>query len=240
MFQPGGPTLKELTKQALSSTEDGYDQLASKFDKTPFRTPDSLLQQVAPHIERAGPHLRGLDLCCGTGAGLAMLRPLCTHEVVGVDMSSGMLDIARRNLDSVPGDAKVRLLQHNVLTWNPDVQFDVAVCFGAFGHITPEQEPALLDLVYKALRPGGRFVFITGRNPGPKHLGWWAAKGFNATMRVRNALIKPEFIMYYLTFLVPEVVEKLEERGFDVSVLSGVFDRPFDGALMVEAVKPIE
>jgi len=33
--------------QALSSVEGGYDLLAPKFDHTPFRTPDGMLDAVA-------------------------------------------------------------------------------------------------------------------------------------------------------------------------------------------------
>ncbi|MCM2386961.1 SAM-dependent methyltransferase, partial [Streptomyces sp. CWNU-1] len=43
MFTSSGPTFRELTVQALSSIERGYDLLAPKFDATPFRTPDRLL-----------------------------------------------------------------------------------------------------------------------------------------------------------------------------------------------------
>ena len=50
MFHEKGPTLLELARQALSSTEHGYDLLAPKFDYTPFRTPDAILDAVAPHI----------------------------------------------------------------------------------------------------------------------------------------------------------------------------------------------
>ena len=39
MFHPQGPTFWELARQALSSTQRGYDLLAPKFDFTPFRTP---------------------------------------------------------------------------------------------------------------------------------------------------------------------------------------------------------
>lgn len=34
MFTPQGPSLRELTVQALSSVEHGYDLLADKFDAT--------------------------------------------------------------------------------------------------------------------------------------------------------------------------------------------------------------
>src|SRR5215471_16468440 len=85
MFHPQGPSFWELTVQALSSTERGYDLLAPKFDFTPFRTPQPILDTVAGEL--AGPFSAGLDLCCGTGAGMEMLRPLCRERVVGIDFS---------------------------------------------------------------------------------------------------------------------------------------------------------
>ena len=52
MFHPQGPTFFELASQALSSTRQGYDLLAPKFDFTPFRTPDLILECVAPLISQ--------------------------------------------------------------------------------------------------------------------------------------------------------------------------------------------
>jgi hypothetical protein len=44
------------------------------------------------------------------------------------------------------------------------------------------------------------------------------ARAFNGVMRVRNAVRRPEFIMYYLTFLLPRARTLLERAGFDVRV----------------------
>ena len=43
MYHPKGPTILELMRQALASTERGYDLIAPKFDHTPFRTPEPVL-----------------------------------------------------------------------------------------------------------------------------------------------------------------------------------------------------
>ena len=75
MFHANGPSFFELAVQALSSTERGYDLLAPKFDYTPFRTPDVILDKVAQHLAPLGPFGSGLDVCCGTGAAMRMLRP---------------------------------------------------------------------------------------------------------------------------------------------------------------------
>src|SRR6266540_1988011 len=105
MFHPQGPTFLELAAQALSSTERGYDLLAPKFDYTPFRTPDFLLDRVGAHLQMLSPFSSGLDICCGTGAAMRMLQPLCRDRVVGVDVSAGMLAEARRRAVNAPGMA---------------------------------------------------------------------------------------------------------------------------------------
>jgi hypothetical protein len=50
------------------------------------------------------------------------------------------------------------------------------------------------------------------------------ARGFNAVMHLRNRMVAPPFIMYYLTFLVPEMVTLLRQYGFVVAVHQNVFE----------------
>src|SRR3982750_1109 len=111
MFHPRGPTFWELAEQALSSTERGYDLLAPKFDYTPFRTPDWALNRVVDALRGLAPFGSGLDICCGTGAGLRVLRPFCTERVVGIDFSPGMLRQCAKQIASMPGTAPVELVR---------------------------------------------------------------------------------------------------------------------------------
>ncbi len=94
--------------------------------------------------------------------------------------------------------------------------FDVACSFGAFGHILVEDEPRFVRAVASSLAPGGRFVFVTADPPPRLSRRRLAAHAFNAAMRVRNAVKKPAFVMYYLTFLLPRARALLEAAGFDV------------------------
>src|SRR5215470_5065232 len=95
VFSPHGPSLRELCVQALSSVERGYDLLAPKFDHTPFRTPDSILGATADALFELGPFGAGMDVCCGTGAGMGVLTSLCQSVTTGIDFSAGMLAQAR-------------------------------------------------------------------------------------------------------------------------------------------------
>lgn len=218
MFHPRGPTLAELVRQAWSSTEQGYDLLAPKFEYTPFRTPDELLSGVAPHVGPPASAARSIDLCCGTGAAMRMLRPLTRDEVVGVDFSAGMLDEARRLTADAPGTAALRFVQADVCDLELPDSFDVATCFGALGHIPDHEQHRFAASVRRLLAPGGRFVFVTAERPRWHELRALLSRGFNAAMHLRNALRAPPFVMYYLRFMLPEARELLEQHGFACSV----------------------
>ncbi|QLJ01944.1 class I SAM-dependent methyltransferase [Streptomyces sp. NEAU-sy36] len=219
MFGPEGPTLRELAVQALSSVEHGYDLLAPKFDRTPFRTPDSVLDAVAGALAPLGPFADGLDLCCGTGAGTAVLTGLCRRTVTGVDFSTGMLDVARRAATGRPaGGPRVAWVRGDARALPFTAAFDLVVSFGAFGHFLPRELPGLFTQVHSVLRPGGSFAFPVLAPPRPTRPGFWMLLGFDAVMRVRNALWRPPFVMYYRAFRLGRVTAELTRAGFSVEL----------------------
>jgi SAM-dependent methyltransferase len=217
MFHPNGPTFWELAEQCLSSTERGYDLLAPKFDHTPFRTPDRFLDAVAAALAPLGPFDRGLDVCCGTGAGLRALRPLCRERVTGVDFSAGMLAAARRAHEGAAEGPDLEWVRADVRALPFTRTFDLAVSFGAFGHFLPAERPGVFAGVCRSLRPGGLFAFPVGAPPPVGSALYWALLGFDAGMRVRNALWRPPFVMYYRTFPLHGVRDDLVRAGFTVT-----------------------
>jgi SAM-dependent methyltransferase len=211
VFSPQGPSLRELAVQALSSVEGGYDLLAPKFDRTPFRTPDSVLDATAGALRALGPFGRGLDVCCGTGAGLRVLESVCQGPVAGVDFSAGMLARAR------PAHAGAGWVRADARALPFAGGFGLAVSFGALGHFLPAERPALFAGVYRALRPGGLFALPVGTLPPVTSGGYWALLGFDLAMRARNAVRRPPFVMYYRTCPPPAVCRDLAASGFTVT-----------------------
>jgi ubiquinone/menaquinone biosynthesis C-methylase UbiE len=199
--------------QALSSVEGGYDLLAPKFDHTPFRTSDGVLDATVDALQPLAPFGRGLDVCCGTGAGMRVLQSVCLGPVMGIDFSTGMLAQAASAYQDVTWvRADVRAL--------PLAEaFDLAVSFGALGHFLPAERPALFAGVNRALRPGGVLAFPVGA-PQPITSRWyWALVGFDLVMRTRNAVWRPPFVMYYRTCPLPAVRNDLTASGFTVTTL---------------------
>ncbi|MFD5074927.1 methyltransferase domain-containing protein [Streptomyces sp. NPDC058371] len=226
MFTPHGPTLRELAVQALSSVEHGYDLLAPKFDHTPFRTPDAILDAVARALGPVGPFGHGLDLCCGTGAGMEVLRELCTESVTGVDISAGMLTVGRGRVGSSSAGPRLSEARRPRVAWvRGDARalpfgpvFDLVVSFGAFGHFLPRELPGLFGQVHSVLRPGGQFAFPVVAPAPPSSPWYWALLAFDAAMRVRNAVRRPPFVMYYRAFRLGDVRRELRAAGFTVEL----------------------
>jgi ubiquinone/menaquinone biosynthesis C-methylase UbiE len=234
VFHPAGPTFWELAEQCLSSTARGYDLLAPKFDLTPFRTPDEVLDGLAKYLGPPQSIDAALDVCCGTGAAVRILRPLCRQRAVGIDFSHGMLDVARQKYKpEAPQGATaglfssarppVEFIQGDVLEMNFREEFDLVITVGSLGHILKKDEPQFVERIAAALKPGGRFAFVTTEMPPLWSARYLLSRGFNAAMHVRNIVKRPPFIMFYLTFLLPQARRLLEQHGFEVTVHDDAF-----------------
>jgi ubiquinone/menaquinone biosynthesis C-methylase UbiE len=101
---------------------------------------------------------RVLDLGCGDGKLAAVVlesRPAVT-EVVAIDRSAPMLDLARQRFADEP---RVELVAHDLDERLPDLgSFDVVVSGFAIHHLTHERKRSLLAEVVGILRPGGLFA----------------------------------------------------------------------------------
>jgi SAM-dependent methyltransferase len=106
------------------------------------------------------PNERVLDIGCGTGSTTrAAARAASRGSVVGVDLSSAMLDVARRRaaadgLDNVrfeQADAQIHPFEREA--------YDVAI--GRTSAMFFGDRVAALANVGRALRPGGRLVLLT-------------------------------------------------------------------------------
>jgi SAM-dependent methyltransferase len=142
-----------------------------------------------------------------------VLESVCQGQIAGVDFSAGMLaQASRAHPDARWVRADVRALPFTGA-------FDLAVSFGALGHFLPAERPALFAGVYRALRPGGVFALPV---PAPQPItsrGYWALLGFDLVMRVRNAVWRPPFVMYYGTCPLGAVSNDLKAVGFTVTTV---------------------
>ena len=192
-----------------------YDPRGAKYD-------DSWHPRFARHIvELAGPQAgeKVLDLACGTG----LVSFSASHavgaqgSVVGVDISSGMLEQARRKLSS-HGLKNVTLFQHSITDLDTlgalkGQQFDIVTCASAL--VLLEDAGKAIRHWTQYLRPGGRII-VDATHPQSQLIG--------ITMeRVGMRMQKP--VPYYrLPFQKPDdlktVMEKAGLRDVEIKLVS--------------------
>ena len=119
-----------------------------------------------------------LDVGCGTGRHSVELAKRGLN-VTGIDLSSGMLDQARKV--AVEANVEVELLQADATRFEVGKQYDAAICVceGAFGLLGSDDDPAEHDLailcnIHRALKPGGKFI-LTALN-GFRHIRQYSNK----------------------------------------------------------------
>jgi ubiquinone/menaquinone biosynthesis C-methylase UbiE len=130
--------------------------LAEQYDQSLRETP--LLQVDLRFCEQVFPVPGKLiDLGCGTGRLLHHFGQR-GFEGVGVDLSPGMLDVAREKCRGLP----VQFVQANLVELQsfPDQEFDYAAClFSTLGMIrTRRHRRSFLQQVRRILKPSGKFV----------------------------------------------------------------------------------
>ncbi len=165
-----------------------YDAFSVDYDR--FVDWDGRLAAEMPFIERqleAVGARRVLDAACGTGMHAIALAKR-GYEVVGADLSAGMVERARENAAGsglAAGDTDGSAISFHVagfgeLRSQVDDGFDALLCLGnSLPHaLTPEALAVTLDDFAACLRPGG-LLLVQNRN-------------FDAVLAERDRWMGPE------------------------------------------------
>lgn len=140
----------------MGKATDDYDALAPVYERVfgPEAAASTWQTLTALLLPRLPARAQVLDLCCGTGEIAARLLG-AGFRVTGVDRSAAMLAYARQRAP------QATLIQSDLRTYQPQTQFDAAVCaYNSLPHIMRVRElRAVLAMVRRALRPHGPFVF---------------------------------------------------------------------------------
>jgi SAM-dependent methyltransferase len=104
------------------------------------------------------PVKRLLEYGCGIGRNIPFLQEAFPHSViVGSDISSASLDVARRN------NAGVEFLEENKNLECTEL-FDVVFVAGVFHHVPVSQREDVARTIFNRLSPGG-LLFVFEHNP---------------------------------------------------------------------------
>lgn len=95
-----------------------------------------------------------LDIGCGPGQTTRFLKDLGVEDILGLDLSTGMI----RQASTTHRDITFQVGNMLELEFN-DGEIDHALCFYGIVHFTLEQLSGALLEINRALRPGGNLLF---------------------------------------------------------------------------------
>jgi ubiquinone/menaquinone biosynthesis C-methylase UbiE len=143
-----------------------YDGVAEAFDRHSQRLSGKAAARLAGLVN-VRPRDRVLDV--GTGTGLLPFSLARAKEpaasILGIDISTGMIETARRRLrDELHDDPRVRFERMDAEQLQlPDASFDVVLSGFALTHV-PRPELAMRE-IFRVLVPGGRLGIALGSRP---------------------------------------------------------------------------
>jgi len=148
------PNFTAMEKEAFKFTgEDAeyYDRYLGPILFEPYA------KHLAARIDTANLH-SVLEIACGTGRVTRHLRQRLPVSVklVATDISNDMLDVAKRELDNTGIEFRTEDAQNLSFA---DNSFDLVVC--QFGMMFLPDKKKGFDEIFRVLKPGGKFIFLT-------------------------------------------------------------------------------
>jgi len=149
---------------------------------------DRIYEEIAGRVAAKG--RRVLDIGCGTG-GVSLACAARGAQVIGIDASPGMLQVARRKAVANPADVEfIELGAMEIQDRFPEKAFDAVVSCLALSEMLPEERRYVLETSWSRLEVGGILVVADEVLP---HTRW---------ARARNALARwPAVALTYLLTL---------------------------------------
>jgi SAM-dependent methyltransferase len=186
-----------------------------------------------------------LDVCCGYGRHSVVFAEKYGQEVTGIDISRGLIDNARER--AAARGLKIRYEARHAadMTWKN--RFDAAIIANnSFSLFSPEQAPAVLEKINRALKPGGRLFLDIDNQTFNCRYGEYAARWhrwplgltlqevyFHKDISVETnrdiSLVKGsdrihEFIIFKRIYTPGEIKDRLAKSGYRVTHLYGDWD----------------
>lgn len=139
-----------------------YDPIAEQYQRSkqqPWRTyieADGLMRIVG---DVAGQSV--LDVACGEGYYTRMIRQRGAGPVLGVDLSPGMIDLARQQ--EARHQLGIEYVEADATQFRPPAPFDLVVAAYLLNYAaTADELQRMCDGIVRCLKPGGRFITVNG------------------------------------------------------------------------------
>ena len=199
---------REWLIERRAAVEASYDAEAPAYDEDPYPV---VIQKrfVERLVATCPPHGIILDAPCGTGQYFALVAA-AGRRVVGIDQSAGMLAQAQAR------GIAVALYQVGLQELDFEGEFDAVMSVDAMENVFPEDWPAVLTNLHRAVRPGGHLYLTVEEVPESdldKAFADLRARGLPV---VRGEVIEGDVAGYHFYPGRDQVLRWLEAERFSI------------------------
>eukprot|EP00750_Incisomonas_marina_P009045 INCI15783.2.p1 GENE.INCI15783.2~~INCI15783.2.p1 ORF type:complete len:327 (-),score=69.71 INCI15783.2:21-872(-) len=167
-----GPTstnIEEIQKEFTRQSSGFENNWVNRSSVTTQQLMDKVLRKMHQQAGPILPTTRALDVATGTGIFARSLLPYCA-EVVGLDATQAMLDLAVQKTAETDGGEKAFFLLGDASAMPfPDGCFDLVTSRLAIHHF-PEPSQQVKEIA-RVVRPGGRVVLVDIVSPDNEEIG---------------------------------------------------------------------
>ena len=146
------PIWKLSCKMSNLEIKEFFDNLAPSWDKKQNDTEEGLKSFLSILNIKKGEAI--LDVGCGTGKISGILYQLSSKDVIGIDISKNMIDIAKEKYKDNP---HVKFINEDFTLSNYS-SYDHIVIFNAYPHFLDVD--LLSEVLYNSLKEGGRVSIV--------------------------------------------------------------------------------
>jgi SAM-dependent methyltransferase len=219
----------------LRSWQSFFDSQAERYEENGFTAHTAAEIDFFLSLFAISPGATVLDMGCGTGRHSIELAKR-GYRPTGVDLSMGMLSVARRN--AISEGQEIEWIQADATSWKTDSRFDAALCLceGGVGLIDPgenveQHDHSIFSNVANALKPNAPFLLTTLngysiiRQMSDEHIAGGRFNPANMYATYQDEWDLPEgntlMNIHERLFIPPEMVKLLAAAGFIVDNVYG-------------------
>ncbi|XOV88081.1 MAG: class I SAM-dependent methyltransferase [Pseudomonadota bacterium] len=162
---------------------EAYDKIVDLWREDRFNNENGVTQHVRAlaFLSATG---TALNVGCGGNTRFNALLRGAGLTIHGIDVSAGMLAMAREN------DPEVTLLQADIVDWALPQSYEFITAWDSLWHVSLDSQTAVMSKLMANLPVGGVFIFSAG--------------GLDSASEHTDAAMGPE--VYYSTLGIPETL----------------------------------
>ncbi|GGG13599.1 class I SAM-dependent methyltransferase [Pontibacter amylolyticus] len=166
-----------------SQIAKSYDKIARQWNADMIGS-DYGVSMIERAMQYCAEKRTALDVGCGNGGRIINRLLDNGFELTGIDVSEGMLKLAREN------HPNVKFEKADIIEWETEKRFDLIVAWDSIFHLPLEFQEPVIGKLCRFLNPQGILVYTFGDAEGAHEDSWLGEKfgyssiGIDANLRI--------------------------------------------------------